>query len=811
LLLAQPFLQAQVVLNEVCTRNGTVLMDEDSAHSDWVELYNAGSSAVSLQNWALTDHPEEPFKWRFPLVQLAPGQFLIVFLSGNNRLSGELHTGFKFGSDEVLLLSDENGIAQDIFNAQLPATDHSWGCVMDGSNTHGYFTSPTPGTSNAASIAWPGYAEAPQFSLAPGFYSGSQPFEIISSDNQSTVYFTTDGNIPGSLASVYTSGFTLTGVSVVRAVAMKPGYLPSPVISGTYFIDFTSTLPVISITTDPALLFDPVTGLYMNGPNADPNFPHYGANWWLDTEIPIHLEYFSRQQQREVDQDAGLQIHGGSMSRNQPMKSLRILARKQYGKATVDYPLISDKPIESYKKFVLRNSSSDFQHTLFRDGMAQQLLLQEKLDIDVLGYEPCVVFINGAYWGIHNIREKIGPHYLEENHGADPENVDMMKEEALVEEGDSADFEAMYSYISSNDLSVDTTYQRVAGWLDLESFCDYIIAETYMNNNDWPRNNLKYWRMREPGAKWRYILFDLDVSFNGEPWSPVTLDWLGVILDTLGDSSRHTIMLKKLLNENDSFRNYFVNRYADLLNTSFTPETVRAYIAAAENRIAPEMPRHRQRWGGTMEQWHTEIDTKVIPFADDRQQIVRNQVEHALEPGHQMPLTLDVWPVGAGTIHLNTITPAEYPWSGIYYSDVPVTLTAIPRQGYHFAYWEGVESWTAPVKAIRITLLVSQATTVRAVYMPDGTSQTPLFVLPNPVGAGTPASALIYSEAGTVSWSLVAANGQAAANGTMEAAEAGWQKLTIPTDGLSSGVYFLSVTTGSERLTARLVIVADRE
>lgn len=805
-----PALRGQVVLNEICARNGTILYDADSTHADWVELYNAGSSVVDLQGWALSDENDNPDRWVFPSVQIQPDSFLIVYLSGKDRVDTELHTNFKLGGNEHLLLSDPLGYEEDEFEDAHPLTDHSWGSITDGDEYHGYTTQPTPGASNNAVTWWPGYAGTPELVLKPGFYNGPQFCPVNNTDPDAQVYYTVDGSIPDATDFLYTGAVPLVATEVIKVVALRPGYLASPVITGTYLLNFQTELPVISISTDPALLFDPVTGLYVNGPNASPIYPHLGANWWQDTEIPVHMEYFTTGRDRKLDQDVGLRMHGGTASRTKPMKSLRLLARKSYGESKMNYQLIPDKQIEAYKKIVLRNSSSDFPFTMFRDGMTQQMLLREKLNIDVIGYQPSVVFINGNYWGIHNIREKISSYYLEENHGADHDAVDMLKEENIVEEGDSADFVAMYNYIMNNNLAVDSSYQRVGNWLDLGSFCDYIIAETFLNNNDWPYNNIKYWRKQEPGAKWRYILFDMDVSFFGESWSPVTLNWLGEVLGTFGQNSKHMRIIRKLLDENQEFRIYFINRYADLLNTSFTPETLRNYIQQAKSRIEAEIPNHFSRWGGSVAAWETEINTRVLLFADLRQQIVRDQVQQEFTAGDQFPLSLDVFPAQSGTIKLNTIQPLQYPWSGIYYKDVPVTLQAVAAPGFKFVHWEAPVISPDPLHGDVITIQPGQEALVRAVFIPEESDESLFYVFPVPASGSEPVTAAFFAEAGThYRFEVFDAHGAEVYRFEQVAAESGIQRLVFTNEKMAQGVYLFHITMPDRTLTKRFIRSAN--
>jgi len=602
------------------------------------------------------------------------------FNAGNSWL----HTNFKLSAKgETVLISNPQNIILDSLSYPFTHLDNSFGRQNDGMANTLIFSAPTPNKSNNNAAGYNSYTANPVSTLPAGFYPLPQSLSLLSPTQGSVIHYTLDGSKPDLNSPVYSVPIPIDSTMVVRAQAFKSNLLPSEVITNTYFIDEYSSLPSISISTAPGYFFDWDTGIYVAGPNADPKVPHFGANYWQDWEVPIHMEYFSPNGKQQFEQDLGCKINGG-WSRSHDQKSLRILARSEYGKSTLDYQLFPDKPIHHFKRFLLRNSGNETNVVHFRDGLEQKNV-QFETHNEIQDYKPAVVYINGAYWGVYNMREKISRFYLSENHpGINPDNVNLLQFSGYVIEGNNTGFLAMYDFIYNNNMADSANYNQVKQVLDIENFCDHFITETYYVNHDWPQNNIKYWQDPVGNSKWKYILTDLDFG----------LGFIGSFSENdlhrarVATNNYHSKMFNALLN-NIEFKNYFVNRYADLMNTIFTPQHLKAKAFAFRDTIYPEMPKHFDRWYSNMNSWlNWNIGIRLVDFINYRPQYARAYIQMEFGLAKQVPITLNVYPEGAGTIQINTIEPDSFPWGGIYYDGVPVTITARPNPGYEFSFWE---------------------------------------------------------------------------------------------------------------------------
>jgi len=793
---------AQVVINEVCTYNGSILDDEDGEATDWIELFNSGSAPVDLLNYSLAD--QNGNTWFFPSVIIGQQQFLIVFASGKNRIAPNLHTGFKLSKQgDHIRLRDANGLYLDDMVTGPLQLNHSAGHQPDGYlQSQGIFEMPTPGASNNSSQIYSGYTADPIFSHAAGYYNG--PLQLtITAPVTGQVHFTTDGTIPTAASPAYTGPLTVDSNTVIKAKAYSALTinLPSEIITSTYLVDFNRTLPVVSISTDPANLFDWNTGIYVLGPNASTVYPYYGANFWQEWEVPANVEYFENGT-RVFSQTTGLAINGGSENRTRPMKSLRLTSRNKYGETSFHHQFFKEKPIDDFKILVLRNASGDFNKAHFRDGSMHKLLLGNT-NLDVLCYKPSVVYLNGSYWGVHNIRERVSRHYLKENHAIDSDNVDILEEDTTIIDGDYAAFDAMEGFVTGTDLSVQQNFDSAAKWIDTESMIDYYVAETYLSNIDWPYNNMKYWREKKQGARWRYILIDLDISLGNNGWAPASFDVLGRILGPYGDNNKHVRIFRSMLH-NQQFRQQFINRYADLVNTLFTTEHMHTYLDEIRSTLADEMPFHFAKWGNSMQTWDQEYTQTILPYISDRPGYALEFVRDTFHLNAIRTLTLDVWPPEAGTISINTIEPGPLPWTGRYFDGNPVTVTIHPREGYHFVKWVS--------DAIRLSDILSPV----IAFNPDAdnkllawfaTTSDPehLTVFPNPA-SGNVTYGLLQDADGTGNFELTDMLGRTVISRSGIPLQKGLNEQRLDVSAISTGVYIMRLTSSTSTLTAQLVI-----
>ncbi|MBT4482640.1 MAG: T9SS type A sorting domain-containing protein, partial [Candidatus Latescibacteria bacterium] len=511
------------------------------------------------------------------------------------------------------------------------------------------------------------------------------------------IRYTTNGSDPVESSQQYTTPLSITKTTVIKAGAFEDGLLPGKISTHTYIINDKSTLPVISIATDPDGFFSSSKGIYVN----------YNEETW---ERPIHLEFFESDGRLGFSIDAGSRIQGKSSSRF-AQKPLSIFVRGQYGYDAINYQIFPDSPVSEFKSLILRNSGNDWSFTMFRDGLTSSLF--RGVDLDIQEYRPTVVYINGEYWGIHNIREKHNEEYFESHHSVDPDNIDLLKpywrverpDGALLIEGDYLHYDAMLDYMTDNDLSISEHYNYIKTQLDIPSYINYLILEIYGDNKDWTGNNMKLWRPKTSEGKWRWLPWDLDFTFGGQNElgyergvdNEFGYNTLAFATDPEGGwpyPPWTTFIFRKLL-ENQSFRNDFINRFADCFNTFLQNHIVMQKIHEVKSVIEPEMQDHIAKWGNSnkaiksVNDWYNSVKL-VEEFGETRADSIRIYIIDEFNLSGTAMVDLDIPQPGTGTIRINTLSLDEFPWSGTYFKGVPVVITAQPAPGYRFAGWSGI-------------------------------------------------------------------------------------------------------------------------
>jgi hypothetical protein len=815
---AFPAAAQHLLINEYMSSNATTLADDDGNYSDWVEIYNAGDESINLLNYGLSDNPSNLYKWRFPAIELNPGHYLLVWLSGKNHIAlPALHTSFSLNSQgEEIILTSASGIILDFITPVPLPSDVSYG--RSNGDKWNYYTEPTPGGLND-SEGYYSLLPPPVFSHESGFYTSAFDLSISSSDPASTIYYTLDGSEPdvnnlygttfqykndypqfpgNSFGPLLTSSFITLAYqqpipvtdrsplpdslsrkasayyndkkyfpdtplfkgTVVRAIAVKPGYLTAPPVTAVFFITPEGrekfSLPVVSFTTNAAHLFDYHKGIYTPGVDFDnwrkqePQAASNGgrpANYKRrgdEAEYPASISIFEPSSTvANHSQDVGFRIHGG-WSRAYPMKTLRLVARNRYGASSISYPVFPDQAYNEYSSLLLRNSGNDWAHTLFRDALIQRVV--KHLNVETLAYRPAVVFINGEYWGIHNLRERYEKYYFQRVFGVDAENIDYLEFNAVAKEGDNVHYLQTLGYISTHDITREEHYQYIQTRIDTENFIDYQVANIYAANSDWPGNNIDYWRLRTPhyipdapyghDGRWRWLIFDTDFGFgyaNGFP-SP-THNTLAMAtqagLDDWPNPDWSTFLLRNLL-LNPTFRDDFINRFCDQLNTAFLPNRVIGLLQDYKKAIDPEMPAHIDRWKSpeSITEWNANVITNRLSMQNFILKRPVNQFKHLQDYfglADTLRVHLDVSNLNHGYLSVNTIaiTPATpgvsdtpYPWSGIYFKGVTIKVEAVPMPGYRFSHWEGYESSDSVILADPL-----QIKSLKAIFEPINPTQ----------------------------------------------------------------------------------------
>lgn len=669
-----------------------------------IEVHNYGSSSSDLSlipflTLGFKSEPE-PARGGNPLLQLP---------------AFELHTNFKIDAQgECLFLRDSLGVIADSLIADSIPTGISRGRQPDGAADWLYFNQPTPGLPNTT----PGYIElAPLTTVSPaaGFYRTTIVPQLSCPDSTATIRYTLNGADPDSASLLYqkSSNILINKTTVLKARAFSKEGLAGPVQTATYFINETSALPVISISTTPANLWDYNTGIYVMGPNADPAYPYFGANFWQPWERPAHIEFFENDDSYGFDAPCGIQIFG-QWSRAFPQKSMAVFFRAAYGQGKLDYPLFPQLDFDQYESFVLRNGGNDYESTHMRDGMMHTLL--DGVDVDRQAYRPVVVFLNGQYWGVHDMREKLNENYLRSHHQVDPENLDILENNQAVLNGDGAHYANMMRFIETHNMADTASYSFIAQQINLTEFMDYFIAQIYFDNTDWPGNNIRYWRPHSDDGKWRWLLYDTDFGFGLYDASGYAHNTLQFATATNGPDWPNppwsTYLLRKLL-ENPRLRDEFISRFASHLNITFREDQVVKVIDSLQQSIIIEMPRHAQRWSRDYNYWLSEV-SRLRTFAKNRPANVRSHLRSQFNLSGTWMLKLTVQDQQYGHVQVGGMNIPSASWYGHYFNNVPLTIEAIAQPGYQFVGWIG----TLTSSESRLTISGNQSLDLSAQFTP---------------------------------------------------------------------------------------------
>ena len=597
------------------------------------------------------------------------------------------NASFKLSSSgDAVYLTLPTGITADQLTVPALENDNSYGRKPDGGSGWCYFGTPTPGNTNNNSTCYNGYASIPVFSKASGFYTSTQNMTITTAQSGGTVRYTSNGDVPTTSDPIATGNVHVTSTSTIRARVFATGYLPSPVITNNYFINLNTHLPVFAITTDSLNLWDYNTGIYVMGPGASSTSPYKGANFWQDWEKPATIDVFDKSKSEVIKFNADIKIYG-NYSRAKPQKSIEIKLSNHYGTDAVNYPFWTDKPyIDKTDDIVLRNAGTDWNVVHFRDAFMERVM--KHTHSGYIAAEPAIMVLNGQYWGVFTIHENHDENWQYYEYGLKKSEIDYLKEDGstiTVKQGSDQSFWDMYNYATSQTATTQAYYDYMNSVLDLQNYADYFIAETYYNNGDWIgdwTNNIKMWRPAKTGGKWKYLLYDTDFGCG---YSGSVNDNRLAIARNPTAFSYSSEMFDKMLT-NPTFKRYFINRYADLINTNYLPSNMTAVMQQFRDSMSYDMTAHFAKWGSNTSTWQSNINS-MMSFCSSRPNIMRDFIKSQFSLTAKVTLTLNVSPAGAGRIEISTITPTTYPWSGVYFNGNPVTITAIPNPGYSFDHF----------------------------------------------------------------------------------------------------------------------------
>lgn len=773
---------ARVTINEVCSKN-TTYKAADGSGFDWIELYNSGKAEADISGWGLSDKAEKPFKFTFPDgTHIAAGGRLVVFCDSDAAKNDTSIAPFGLSTDgETLTLTEKSGsTAQTITFETIPA-DNSYGQYPDGSGDY-YILKGTPEKANAVPEG-SASVHKPNFSHESGFYDSD--FKLtLTADEGCDIYYTTDGSDPVYGSKKYTEPLSIRDMSdtenrlsnrtdivpdgaevprgnvdkavVIRAVAVDKENHASEYVTKTYMLGKTNSgyyknMKVVSLVTDPANLFDKEKGIYCLGNIYEQNREADREKWpWekkanysmkgREWERPAVFTMFDNGE-KVIEQNVGIRIKG-AFSRSLEQKSFNVYTRKEYGVSEFDYDFFSGravkakngKAIKKYDGIVIRNGGNDNTSAFFRDSINQALVADKTFAKQASS--ECILFLDGEFWGIYQMQEKINKSFLSDHYGVDKNGIAMIENGALEEgtDNDLRDWRSLCDGVANGSISFEEFCNKV----DLQGFMDYFAAQIYWSNGDWPQNNFSAWRSNtidesNPYAdgKWRMILFDTesgqglygsdDKSFHADGFERIR-----------NNNSQLARMFNGLLN-NDSFRMKFARTMMDLANYNFEPNKTKTVINSYRNS-------YRQQVADTYARFHsdslsgdngirrfeesmavlTEFYEKRYPYAE---RTTRNAMKLSSEP-HKLTVVNNT---DKGSIRLNSLELGRISsWSGNYHSDYDLHLTAVPVEGCTFSHWElnGAKLSGGELTDAYIKVRVENDASVQAVYVGDANEKT---------------------------------------------------------------------------------------
>ncbi len=691
---------AQLLINEFLASNTTVNVDEKDYYdyNDWIELYNSSEEAIDLTNYTLTDNLSDSLKWIFPEGTLINAKdYLLIWADGKDKIPGEqdtllltdtlfirvnvLHTNFKLSAEgEAIGLFDANGKAIDKITFGKQAGDVSFGRKLEEPEKWFYYSVPTPNETNntieALSIA---YTETPTHSQNGGIFPATPiTVELSTTEPDATIRYTMDGSVPTEKSFEYTAPIQVHYPLVIRSRTFKAGKLASKINTQSYLIDNTTNLPTISISTVDNDLWNLKYGIYQNS--------------YKNREVPATMEMFDSDGKLLFGVNAGIELFGSNIF-NAQQKPFDVALKGKFGTDDLGYPLFEERGEIVYKNFVLRNGGNDTGLSYFRDALVMSIIEKSNLKIDYQAFEPVAVYLNGIYWGIYNLREKLNERYVSYLHNVNPNAIDILEDDIELNHGKVDDYKTLIEFIKNEDLAIPANYDYVASQIDMDNYLDYKILKIFIGY--WvDLVNLKYWKHQD-GGKWQYLAFDLEHSFaelTGDACEVNTIERVMNGGSELPEWS--TLVFTKLL-QNTQFKNEFVQRFLGYLETTFNSEHIIEIINELEKIYDPEMPDHINKWSfdsnaiPSYNSWKSEVEA-LRNFAECRPAAVYQHLKDFVEEQEIVSISIEVPSYKTGNIFINEVKLKEGLFKGEYIKNQEIRIVAQANIGNQFENWNEV-------------------------------------------------------------------------------------------------------------------------
>lgn len=697
--------------------------DLDGDDGAWVEIYNSGDKSANLKGWSFVESLKDPKKWTFGDELVAAKSFRIVFCDKKDLRTvdkakdsadyhARTHTNWKLDKSggTLYLLDPSNGIRDSVVYPEVPMANISWGIVDGGAWK--YFDKPTPEARNTESKAYDGFA--PQVDMndfKAGFYKSEITLNPPQVEENAKLRCTLDGSEPTASSNEFKEPILISKNTSFRCNLYKDGTIPGKSITKTFFIGETVKMPVVAISVNPEFFANHYVHTGARTPeDADRN----KTGLYADVEFPVHVEYFENGSAStavtwEVDAGIGLM---GNYSRLEDKKTVKINMREQYQDGRIKYSLFETrkKADDKYKAFNLRNNGNRFVSDYIADAMGGALL--EGSGVDYQRSRQVVVFYNGKYYGIHDMRERFNEHFVESNYGIDAGTVDFIKhigKKIDVSGGSGASYFAMMDFIANNDFSGENNanYEAVKSMLDVGNYADYMISEMYAHNGDWPGNNVAAWHTAD--QPWRFMVYDLDHGFDWDwrvggfseyfnmfEWVKQGGSYDGKCHKTNTSECFHTIFVKLL--SNPDFKRLYANHASVMLENFLNGKRVAAVTDAMvatldKDEVTRDMEKFDREYRGyknTCGKGFSVSGSCLKEWAEERDGVFKSEVRKEL--GLTTDISITIASEGSGSVQMDgmnlpgsTTTSTNY--TGTFFGGNKMELLAVPAAGGIFKGW----------------------------------------------------------------------------------------------------------------------------
>ena len=732
-----------LVINELMQSNIETTMDDIKEFPDsWVELYLPMTDAAiveNLGNYKIGIKNKEKKAWQLPEMYVSPGQHILIYCDKEGKEDNRLHADFRLESGkgcQVYLFKNKE-VVDSLPEAlkKMPAPDIAYGRKTDGSSEWGYQLTPTPAKANTGDICdakhmlgVPVFSEAGRVGNATVNLTLSLPEDA---PEGAVIRYTTDGSEPTATSTKYTSAISIKSTKVIRAKLFCNGWLsPASTAQSYIFHPREMTTPIFSVQTNDKYLNDAEIGLFANNNSKADKKTH-------DWRRPVNIELFTAEGEESIfNQLSETRIQGGQ-SRGNALKSMVFYANKRFDPdhKRFQYEFFPDqKPgVTEFKAFSLRDGGNDFGDLYFRDAIVQRTM-GAHTDLDWQACRTAVLYINGQYMGMLNIRERSNADNIYSNYNGledidmveisheQVNNVDQFIEE--LKEG-TTDFYDQFKAFYSEKGHTKAEYEE---WLDVDEYLNVAALNLFYGNNDWPGNNTVFWRPNDDDTKsglpkrWRVIVKDTDFGLGlyGKQNSYNMIDLLyhpeNHSSDAWAYTEPATRLLKNML-ENEDIRNLFIDKCCIYMGDFMNGKGIGKIIDLIKEEAMEEFVAHRDKynpgWGWWPADNRSDINNKfnsAKSWAEGRPNYFYQHIANQWSLGTPIALTINKQGQSDVALTFNGIPLSENMFDGKFFKNRTITLSATANEeGKTVEGWKVTGAINQTYEGSELTLLMPSA------------------------------------------------------------------------------------------------------